>query len=98
MEKVLLTEKTAKALEILKATGAKMTAEDVARNSEGIFATGKNVTAILTHLVKAGHVAKDDEKVAREAVDKDGNKVTRQYTLYFVTPQGAALEYDIKKA
>lgn len=98
MEKVQLTEKTAKVLEILKATGAKMTAEDVARNSEGVFASGKNVTAIMTHLVKGGYVAKDAEKVAREAVDKDGNKVTRQYTLYFVTPTGAALDYAIKAA
>lgn len=96
MEKVQLTEKTAKVLEILKATGAKMTAEDVARNSEGVFAAGKNVTAIMTHLVKNGYVGKDAEKVAREAVDKDGNKVTRQYTLYFVTPEGAALDYAIK--
>lgn len=97
MEKVLLTARSARVLEILKATGAKMFSDQIAEQDVDAFANGaKTVNPIMTHLVKAGYVAK--EKSPRTVVSKDGNEITKEYTLYYVTPVGAELVYEIKSA
>ena len=100
MEKVVLTEKTAKVLEILKDNGGAMFAADIAEVDPALFTSGaRSVSPILVHLTKAGkeYVA-NVGKAERKVLDKDGNEVTRSYAQYQVTDAGLALEYDIKTA
>lgn len=92
---VALTAKTARVLEILKENGARMFAEEIAAVDPSLFEKGaRSVSPIMTHLVKNGFVEK--AKVSKEVLSSDGNKVTKEYTQYWVSPVGAALDYQIK--
>lgn len=98
MEKVQLTEKTAKVLEILKDNGGAMFAADVADIDPALFDKGsRSVSPLLVNLTR-NEFAENVGKASREVLDKDGNKVTREYAQYKVTAKGAELDYDIKAA
>lgn len=97
-EQVLLTEKTGKVLEILKANGGLMTGAEIAAQDEASFEKGaRSVTPILTNLNRKGWIDKSDEKSSRTAIDaKTGNEVVRQYTMYQVSDAGKELVYEVK--
>lgn len=96
-KQVQLTAKSAEVLRILKETGAKMFSDQIAEQNPSMFEKGgKSVNPIMTHLVKAGYVAK--EKAVREVIDSKGLKVQKEHTLYFVTDAGAELVFTIKAA
>ena len=98
MEKVLLTQKTARVLEILKDNGGEMFAADIAAIDAEMFdKADRSVSPLLVNLSKKGFVA-NVGRGEREVLDKDGNKVTRTYAKYQVTNDGIALDYDIKTA
>lgn len=92
---VKLTVKQAGVIEILKEKGDKMFAEDIADKRPELYDKGsKSVSPLMTHLVKNGYVAK--EKASREVVNKDGVKVTRELTQYWLTDAGENLEFEIR--
>lgn len=96
MEKVELTIKTAKVLEILKDNGGEMFAADIAEIDAELFDKGaRSVSPILVTLTRRGFV-ENVGKAEREVLDKDGNKVVRSYAQYQVTDEGTALVYDTK--
>lgn len=98
MEKVELTVKTAKVLEILKDNGGTMFAADVAEIDADLFDKGaRSVSPILVTLTRRGFV-ENVGKADRQVLDKDGNEVTRSYAQYQVTAEGQALDYDTKAA
>lgn len=91
----VLTAKQAGVIEILKETGAKMFAADIAELRPELFEKGaKSVSPLMTHLVKRGLV--DKEKASVETVNAEGNAVTKELTRYWVTEAGEALAYEIK--
>lgn len=93
----VLTVKQAAVIEILKDTGAKMFAADIAAAQPNSFEKGaKSVSPLMTHLVARGLVAK--EKASVESVNPEGNAVTKELTRYWVTEDGAELDYEIKAA
>lgn len=90
-----LTAKQAGVVEILKETGAKMFADEIAEARPELFdKAAKTVSPLMTHLVKRGLV--DKEKASREVVNKDGVSVTKELTRYWITDAGNSLEYTIK--
>ena len=91
----LLTVKQAGVIEILRETGAKMFAADIAEARPELFEKGaKSVSPLMTHLVKRGLV--DKEKAEVSAVNAEGAAITKELTRYWVTEDGAALDYSIK--
>lgn len=91
----LLTAKQAGVIEILRETGGKMFAAEIAELRPELFDKGaKSVSPLMTHLVARGLVAK--EKASVETVNAEGNAVTKELTRYWVTEDGAELEYEIK--
>ena len=98
MEKVELTIKTAKVLEILKDNGGTMFAADIAEIDADLFDKGsRSVSPILVTLTRRGFV-ENVGRADRKVLDKDGNEVVRQYAQYAVTDEGAALVYETKAA
>lgn len=96
MEKVELTIKTAKVLEILKDNGGQMFAADVAEIDTDLFDKGaRSVSPILVTLTRRGFV-ENVGKADRLILDKDGNEVTRSYAQYQVTEAGQELVYETK--
>jgi hypothetical protein len=92
---VLLTAKTAAVLEVLKETGAKMFAQDIADAKPGMFDKGaRSVSPILTNLHRKGLI--DKEKATVSAPNAEGNVVSKELTRYWVVEAGAELEYSIK--
>lgn len=92
---VVLTAKTAAVLEVLKDTGAKMFAQDIADAKPGMFEKGaRSVSPILTNLHRKGYIEK--EKASQEVVNAEGNSVTKELTRYWVVDAGSELEYSIK--
>jgi hypothetical protein len=91
----VLTAKQAGVIEILRETGAKMFAADIAALRPELFEKGaKSVSPLMTHLVKRELV--DKEKASVETVNAEGNAVTKELTRYWVTEAGASLDYSIK--
>lgn len=91
----VLTAKQAAVIEILRETGAKMFASEIAEAQPGAFEKGaKSVSPLMTHLVKRGLVDKDKAEVA--AVNAEGEAVTKELTRYWVTSEGQDLDYSIK--
>ena len=92
----VLTAKQAAVIEILRETGAKMCASEIAEAAQpGAFEKGaKSVSPLMTHLVARGLVAK--EKASVDSVNAEGVAVTKELTRYWVTPEGEALEYSLK--
>ena len=92
---VVLTAKTAAVLEVLKDTGAKMFADEIADAKPGMFDKGaRSVSPILTNLHRKGLIEK--EKASREVVNAEGNAVSKELTRYWVVEAGSELEYSIK--
>lgn len=90
-----LTVKQAGVIEILRATGIKMLAEDIAKANLELFEKGsRSVSPLMTHLVRNGLVAK--EKASVEQVNAEGNSVTKELTLYWLTAEGQELEYTTR--
>lgn len=97
MEKVVLTEKTAKVLEILKDNGGAMVAVRIAEFDTEAFTSGfRSVSPILVNLEKKGFITKLDDKAKVTVLDKDGKEVEREHTQYQVSDAGAALIYETK--
>lgn len=93
----LLTAKQAGVVEILRETGTKMFAADIAAARPDLFEKGaKSVSPLMTHLVARGLVAK--EKAEVESVNAEGVAVTKELTRYWITEEGADLDYAIKAA
>lgn len=91
----VLTVKQAGVIEILRETGSKMFAADIADARPELFDKGaKSVSPLMTHLVKRGLVEK--EKASVEAVNAEGNVTTKELTRYWVSEAGIALDYTIK--
>jgi predicted transcriptional regulator len=91
----VLTTKQAAVMEILKDTGAKMFASEIAAANPASFEkAAKSVSPLMTHLVARGLVAK--EKASVESVNAEGNAVVKELTRYWATEDGIALEYTIK--
>lgn len=91
----VLTAKQAAVIEILKDTGAKMFASEIAEAKSASFEKGaRSVSPLMTHLVKRGLV--DKEKASVEAVNAEGVAVTKELTRYWVTEAGEELDYTIK--
>lgn len=96
MEKLELTVKSAKVLEILKDNGGDMIPADIAEVDAATFEKGaRSVSPILVHLVKKGLVEKTG-KADREVLNKDGNPETRSYTQYRISDFGKTAEYATK--
>jgi hypothetical protein len=90
----VLTAKQAGVIEILRDTGAKMFAADIAEARPELFDKGaRSVSPLMTHLFKRGLV--DKEKASVETVNAEGNAVTKELTRYWVTEAGSSLEYSI---
>lgn len=84
-EQIVLTEKSALALEFLQGQEAPLTGAQIAE------ATGLNpqgVHGVLNSLVKKGLVQKADS-VTLPVINKEGNTEERTYVTYIVTPAGA---------
>lgn len=92
-----LTVKQAGVIEILRETGTKMFAFEIADARPELFEkAAKSVSPLMTHLAKRGLV--DKEKASLEMVNAEGVKVTKELTRYWVTDAGIALDYTIKTA
>lgn len=92
---LVLKPKTAAALEALKATGARMFADEIAATNPELFDKGqKSVIAIMTNLHKKGFVEK--ERVTREVIKNEAT-VVKQEMQYWVSETGEALEYSISE-
>lgn len=93
----VLTQKQAGVIEILRETGARMFASEIAELRPELFEKGaKSVSPLMTHLVKRGLVEK--EKASVETTNAEGASVTKELTRYWVTDAGINLEYTIKAA
>lgn len=91
----VLTAKQAAVIEILKDTGAKMFASEIADAQPSAFEKGaRSVSPLMTHLVKRGLVEK--EKASVDFVDAEGVAGTKELTRYWVSEDGEALDYSIK--
>lgn len=96
-EVVQLTVKSAAVLEILRGTGTKMFAHEIAEANPEAFDKGaKSVSPIMTHLVRNGYA--DKEKASVEVINAEGNAVSKELTRYWVTEAGEELEFEIKAA
>lgn len=94
-DNTMLTPKQAGVIEILRETGAKMFAADIAEARPELFEKGaKSVSPLMTHLVKRGLV--DKEKASVETVNAEGNAVTKELTRYWLTEAGVSLEFSVK--
>lgn len=97
MEKVVLTEKTAKVLEILKDNGGEMVAVNIAALDPEAFTSGfRSVSPILVNLEKKGYITKSAEKAKVTVINKDGNEEVRDHTQYAIADAGAELVYETK--
>lgn len=80
----VLKEKALEVLEFLKAQTEPLTGKEIAiqmgRAAEGDKSPHMKVQTHLGQLIK--HEVLDKVTVKREAVDKDGNTVTRDYSAY----------------
>lgn len=93
--KNVLTAKQAGVIEILRETGAKMFASEIADVRPELFDKGaKTVSPLMTHLVKRGLV--DKEKAAFPTVNAEGVSVVKELTRYWITEDGADFDYSIK--
>lgn len=91
----VLTVKQAGVIEILRETGAKMFAKDIADAKPELFdKAAKSVSPLMTHLVKRGLV--DKEKASVEVANAEGVMVSKELTRYWVTDAGNELDYTIK--
>lgn len=92
----VLTAKQAAVIEVLRATGNKMFAADIAAaNPEAFEKAAKSVSPLMTHLVKRGLV--DKEKASTVEVNAEGVSVSKDLTRYWLTEAGIALEYSVKE-
>lgn len=84
-EAIVLTEKTALALEFLQGQSGAVTGASVA---DGTGLNPQGIHGVLNSLVKKGLIAKGDP-VTMSVVNKDGVTEDRPYVTYLVTPAGA---------
>lgn len=84
-EAIVLTEKTALALEFLQGQSGPLTGAAVA---DGTGLNPQGIHGVLNSLVKKGLIAKGDP-VTMSVVNKDGVTEDRPYVTYLVTPAGA---------
>lgn len=93
----VLTIKQAAVITILRETGTKMFAHDIAEANPEAFEKGaRSVSPLMTHLVKRGLV--DKEKASVLSRNAEGVEVTKELTRYWATEAGIALDYSIKAA
>jgi hypothetical protein len=92
-----LTAKSAAVIEILRGTGAKMFAHEIADANPSLFEKGaKSVSPLMTRLVANGFA--DKEKASVTVVNAEGNEVTKELTRYWLTPAGESVVFEIKAA
>lgn len=96
MEKITLTEKQARVVEILRENGEGMFASDIAEVDPALFTAGsRSVTPLAETLVKRDFMSK--EKREHEVIDnKTGKPVVREHMVYSLTETGLAAEYEVK--
>jgi DNA-binding MarR family transcriptional regulator len=85
MEAIVLTEKSALALEFLQAQSGPVTGAAIA---DGTGLNPQGIHGVLNSLVKKGLVAKADP-ITMSRVNKEGLTEDRPYVTYVVTPAGA---------
>lgn len=95
MDTIQLSAKAAKVLEIMRANGEPMFAEDIAAEDAETFDKGaKSVQPLFITLCKKELVSK--EKAMHKVVDKDGNEVEKEHTIYSLTDAGKSVSYTVK--
>lgn len=95
MDTIQLSARAAKALEIMRANGEPMFAEDIAAEDVATFEKGaKSVQPLFINLCKLGLVSK--EKASHKVVDKEGKEVEKEHTIYSLTDAGKSVSYTVK--
>lgn len=92
-----LTTKQARVIEVLKAAGGWMFADEIASADPELFDKGaKSVSPLMTHLGKGETPLVVKEKASREVVNEEGKTVTKELTRYSLSEAGANLVYEVK--
>lgn len=92
---VKFTEKQAAVIEILRETGTKMFADEIAEVNPSLFEKGsRSVSPLMTHLYKGGYVDKEKAQVTR--VNAEGAEVEKELTRYWLTEAGAEVEFEVR--
>lgn len=96
MEKLTLTEKQARVLEILRASGEGMFATQIAEQDPELFVSGaRSVTPLAEGLFKKGLIEKNEG--VNVVFDAKANKeVEKTHKLYSLTDEGLSADYSIK--
>ena len=95
MEKLQLTKKQARVLDIMRATNEPMFPAEIAAQDEVLFEKGaKSVSPLMNGLFKKELVSK--AKATCSTVDKEGNAVTKELVQYTLTDAGVEVEYEVK--
>lgn len=95
MENLVITAKTARVLEIMRAEDAPMFPAEIAAHDTEVFEKGaKSVSPLMNTLFKNGLVTKAEAEC--KVIDKEGKEVVKTYVQYTLTDAGRSVSYEIK--